>query len=131
MRHLTLLLLLAACAGHDDAPDAQVAGITHTEQIVTLAIGETRELAGGVRVAVVDLPSDSRCPPNVQCIWAGSAAVAITFRAESSDTAATINSGVEPKAFAYRGWHVRLRDVNPGPGQPKESYRITVGVGRD
>jgi hypothetical protein len=131
MRHFTLLLFLAACAGHDDAPDTQAAGVSHTEQVITLSVGDHRDLPGGATIGVSDISSDSRCPANVQCIWAGSAAVAITFSAESSDTAATLNSGVEPKAFSYRGWHVRLRDVNPGPGQPKEGYRVTLGVGRD
>jgi hypothetical protein len=133
-RFLTLLFL-TACAGHDDAPEAQAADLGNTEQVITLAVGESRVLPGGVKVGVVAVPNDSRCPSGVQCIWAGSAAVAISIGFEKADTTATVNSGIDPKTFSYRGWHVVLRQVSPAPtagqGVPTEQYRVTLGVGRD
>lgn len=129
------LLLLAACATHDDAPEAQAADLGNTEQVITLGIGESRTLAGGATVGVVAIPTDSRCPTGVQCVWAGSAAVAISIRMSQADTVATVNSGIEPRSFSFGNWHVVLRGVSPGPtagqGVPRDQYRVTLGVGRD
>lgn len=130
-----LLALLIGCGSHDDAPEPQSADLGNTEQVVTLAVGESRVLPGGVKIGVVAVANDSRCPSDVQCIWAGSAAVAISLGFDRADTTATVNSGIEPRTFSFRGWHVALREVSPAPtagqGVPRESYRITVGVGRD
>ena len=53
-------LLLAACA---TAPTAGPMG-------PTARIGETARV-GGLQVRPIRLLEDSRCPPRVQCIWAG------------------------------------------------------------
>ncbi len=132
---LSLLTLLTACAAPDNGSAGQAGDVSGTEQVATLSIGETHSFAGGAKVTIVAIPSDSRCPSGVQCIWAGSAAVAITLSLDGADTTATVNSGIDPKTYSFRSWHVVLRGVTPGPsaGQPvpTESYRVTVGVGRD
>jgi hypothetical protein len=71
----------------------------------------------------------------VQCVWAGSAAVAVSIRIGEADTTGTVNSGIDPKSFSFKKWHVVLRGVSPTPtvGEaiPAAQYRVTLGVGRD
>lgn len=136
MRRLMPLLFLVACGGGpDSAGEAQQIVTPGTEQVITLAVGEHRDLPGGVTLGLTAVPSDSRCPRNVTCVWAGSAAVTLSLESGSSDTTATINTGVDPRQFTWRRWHVRLREVTPSPdagvGSPRDAYRVTVGVGRD
>ena len=133
---LIALLFVAACGGGQDSAGAAQEIVTPgTEQVVTLTVGEQRDLPGGITLGLTAVPSDSRCPRNVTCVWAGSAAVTLSLKSGSSDTTATINTGVDPRQFTWRGWHVRLRDVTPSPdagaSTPRDAYRVTVGVGRD
>lgn len=135
-RPLFAILFLAGCGGGQDSASAAQEIVTPgTEQVITLAVGEQRDLPGGITLGLTAVPSDSRCPRNVTCIWAGSAAVTLSLKSGSSDTTATINTGVDPRQFTWRGWHVRLREVTPSPdagaSNPRDAYRVTVGVGRD
>jgi hypothetical protein len=73
-------LSLAACSSvassGDDAASARVAdGAT-----VQLDPGEVATLADGSTLRYERLVNDSRCAPDVQCVWAGDAEVAFTWR---------------------------------------------------
>jgi len=54
-----LLLSVAACATVPPAPPGPVAGLGQVAQVA------------GVRIRPIALVEDSRCPVNVQCVWAG------------------------------------------------------------
>ncbi len=47
--------------------DAELAA----EGIVAVGIGETADLGGGLIVRPMDVKEDSRCPADVECVWAG------------------------------------------------------------
>lgn len=134
-RYSALLLLLTGCAGSQDpATVGQAAGLPAGEQEVRLAIGETRTLPGGARLSLTAVPGDSRCPRDVACVWAGSVAATLHLTAGYADTTATINSMMEPRAFAFRGWRVALLGASPDPEAgtpiPPESYRVSLTVSR-
>jgi hypothetical protein len=73
MRRMTtaLLALLAGCAAPAAAPGAPAgqdeAGATG---VVTVRLGGTARL-GGVSVRPIAVVEDSRCPGDVECVWAG------------------------------------------------------------
>lgn len=48
---------------------------SQASQSLKLAIGNHATLADGSRLTYVQLINDSRCPPNVQCVWAGNAEI--------------------------------------------------------
>jgi hypothetical protein len=136
MRQLSVLLLLTACAGTQDAaPAGQDVSLPGGDKEVTLAIGETRQLPGGARLTLTAVPGDSRCPRDVVCVWAGSLAATLRLTGGSAETTATINSLTEPRSFVYRGWRLELRTVTPDPTAgvpiPRGAYRVTVGVSRE
>jgi hypothetical protein len=136
MRYLSVLALLAACSGTQDAaPAGQEVALPGGNQEITLAIGEVRQLPGGSSLALTAVPDDARCPRNVVCVWEGSIAATLRLTAGSADTTATISSHGEPRAFTFRGWRVALRGASPEPDAgvpiPAESYRVTVVVSRE
>ena len=53
---------------------------------VQLGIGETARLADGSRLSYLRLVNDSRCPPDVQCVWEGDAEIALQWRAAGTGT---------------------------------------------
>lgn len=83
------VLLLAACAPAADAPadppappqgelaqrieadldrlDTELAA----EGVVAVALNETADLGGGLTVTPLEVLEDTRCPANVDCVWAG------------------------------------------------------------
>ena len=75
------LLLLGACS--------TVAGEGHAVpmgQPFGLRPGETATLADGGTLRYERLVNDSRCPPDVQCIWAGDAEVAFAWTPRGAAT---------------------------------------------
>jgi hypothetical protein len=83
-----LLLLLAACGTVPGVP-ARSADFGNPE---TWAVGETRTFPDGLAVTL-DRIDDSRCKPNVQCIWAGELAPVLTLRGGGLQVTRTVSLG--------------------------------------
>lgn len=64
--------LLCACAVRPDAGILAPDGAT-----IDLGPGQIARLSNGGAIRYVRLVNDSRCPPDVQCVWAGDAVVAL------------------------------------------------------
>ncbi len=47
---------------------------------VTLGLGQSARLSDGSQLSYTSLINDSRCAPNVQCIWAGDAEIALRWK---------------------------------------------------
>lgn len=71
----TLLLcsLLAACAYPYNVGVVAADGAT-----VELVPGQSASLPDG-KLRYIRIVNDSRCPPNVQCVWAGDAVIALQW----------------------------------------------------
>lgn len=112
---------------------AGMLGCAHTiepGQPFTLAVGDQARVSSAT-VALEDLVEDSRCPEEVQCIWAGQAkfAVALTERGERA-AGEVVLPGEPIPAGAYT---IELVEVAPAPttqGIPKERYAATLVVRR-
>ncbi len=76
--------------------------------VVAAKIGETADLGGGLVVRPLEVLEDSRCPNNVQCIWAGR----LRLRASVSGSDVELILG-EPAQTA-RG-AILLAVASPGP----------------
>lgn len=78
--HLVLAsALLAGCNTTPAAGPSDADTVADGSQI-RLGIGETARLADGSRLDYLRLANDSRCPPHVQCVWAGDAEIALRWR---------------------------------------------------
>lgn len=83
-----LLSLLAGCAatpGSDDATASEGAAVSN-EGRFQLGLGESKRLADRSTLSYTGLIDDSRCPPNVQCVWEGNAEIALQWRAPGKGT---------------------------------------------
>jgi hypothetical protein len=77
--------------------------------------------------------SDSRCPTDVQCVWAGDATARIQATVgRMAWTGFDLHSTLEPKAATFRSWEIRLVKVEPSPrsteGIPPGAYVVTLEV---
>ena len=83
-RIANLLLAAALLTGCATAPASDPAADTVADgSEIRLGIGENARLADGSRLAYLRLVDDSRCPPDVQCVWAGDAEIALRWQPAS------------------------------------------------
>ncbi len=99
------------------APVDTTPGTTNTPSVVinpygiiTLKLGETAHFRG-ISITPLNVEEDSRCPKNVQCVWAGTVKVAVR---SDLDSGATINSMVTlGQTTTVDTFGVRLNAVIP------------------
>lgn len=81
-----------------------------------LAVGQTVHLTGtSTTITFEAVPQDSRCPTNVQCVWAGNAEVRLRIATGATHADASVNTGVEPHGVATAEVQVDLLEVTPAP----------------
>jgi len=129
MRHLLLVpaacIALAACA----APAApRPAGTFMLE--LTLERGASAELAPGVTLTFESV-DDSRCPPGVQCVWAGRLGYRFSIRRGGDAPESFTLSPAQPEAApgALAGARILLDTATiPAPPAPGAAivYRATL-----
>jgi hypothetical protein len=115
---LALVLGAAACGSSERAPIEPSASQDATAidavlgQPFTIRIGQTATVAGtNLTVRMLAVPADSRCPTDVQCVWAGNARV--DLRAGGGDV--SLNTHEEPHAVRMGDYRLELTGLTPAP----------------
>ncbi len=128
-RREKVLLVLALVGTFNGCASATVEPSDPSE--TTLAIGE-RGSAAGVSIELVSVDEDSRCPEDVVCVWAGNVKARAIVRIGTTDTAVTLNTGLEPYTVDVGVNRVRIAQVLPrrrsGAAIPRGDYRVTLRV---
>lgn len=102
-------------------------GPTMTAAVTSLGV---QALTQGLMITPVEVVSDSRCPSDVQCIWAGEIEVKTTLATFVAHGEHNMKIGGEPQVFG--DYTVRLIDASPAPVSTKPiapaEYRLTYEV---
>ena len=100
-------LLLAACAA--EAAGVRAGGPRLSDgDSFRMQPGTSVSLPGEGRLHYLHVANDSRCKPDVQCVWAGDAEVAFEWRPDAGGTQAfSLHTGKGAKQHAI-GKHVLL-----------------------
>lgn len=124
MRLLTTLtaLALAACT----TTGAQPANTVADGSSITLAPGQSAQLADDSRIDYIKLTGDSRCRPDVQCVWAGDATIAMRWT-PMSDTAQDfeLHTTLDPKSFTAGQRTITLTALERGDA-PKATLQVDL-----
>jgi hypothetical protein len=110
MRVLFLSLILTLIFGSALTAAAQ------TTQQITLPAGKQKIVTRDkLKIKFVSV-EDSRCPKDVNCVWAGNAKVTIkvTNRRGESKTF-DLNTNLETKSVKFEGYEIKLGSVTPYP----------------
>jgi hypothetical protein len=115
-----------------------------TDDKISATMGETFELAindiayiesADLLVHFVNVTEDSRCPSDVQCIWAGQVTVVIELRQNSTNTelgnlSLTMSGASNPPTSTIEGYKIKLLRVDPYPISTRplqiSDYRVTL-----
>ena len=134
---------LAACNGTDatapqlapESPATAAASRTATlDQPFELRVGQQVTIAGeALTVSFEGVPSDSRCPTGVQCIWAGDATVQVVLSKDGKAAGFELHTNLEPRTATYLNYTIELVSLAPYPtakGGPiaQSQYRATFIV---
>jgi hypothetical protein len=91
--------------------------------------------AQGTVVTFRQVVSDSRCPINAMCVWAGEATVAITVRRTGQEARYELQMtplDVSKRTVTHQGVTIEFQALQPHPvgGQPtdRDSYRLTIEI---
>lgn len=83
---------------------------------VTLGLGQAVVLTGeDLSVGFDAVRSDSRCPPDVQCVWEGDATVAVSLAHPATGPRTVVDlhtNGRFQRSTEYAGYQVELRALN-------------------
>jgi len=130
---LAVLLIpaLAACASATDSgsdpvePEGTVVD-ARVGQTFRLRAGATARLDNGVLVFFRGATDDSRCPTDVQCVWAGDATLHLRAASTRRDTwtTLTLHTDVLPRSGDFDGRTLTVVDLAPGP---RAGQRIATG----
>ena len=128
-----LCLALSTCALSACATQAQTApsepghpgaSMIQDGQTFSMHTGETVTLADHSALRYVRLVNDSRCPPGVQCIWAGDAEVAFEWTpANGAADAFSLHTGKDPRSHDLAGRRVSLVSLERGEA-PTAQLRV-------
>ncbi|MBD2325986.1 hypothetical protein [Alkalinema sp. FACHB-956] len=76
--------------------------------------------------------TDSRCPIEVDCYWAGNAEVKLTLQRKRKRTTAIFKTAERDHVVQYRGYAIRLTKLSPDRQSGKtiapEDYRATLAI---
>jgi hypothetical protein len=108
---VTLALALAACGGSTEPPP--VSGGTE----VILELGQAARLSGTSITVALRSVDDSRCRPDVVCVWEGNARIVVDLsEAAGPEIAAELNTHPTlPQALTFRYVRIELTELEPLP----------------
>ncbi|NKY57521.1 hypothetical protein [Nocardia flavorosea] len=127
---LGVMTVAAGCASAEPAPPPELG----TE--FTLSGGDTAVLdAGRVTVLFRDVPEDSRCPAEVNCVREGDATVLTEVTVDGARSAHELHSNPQfSTEVRTGGYRIALRSMQPAGSSseiPLPDYRVNLLVTRE
>jgi hypothetical protein len=125
---LGCLLLLGSLSATGTAYAKRRKPVTHFRSEVKLSPGQEISVTPTkLRIKFIVVETDSRCPTDVACVWAGNAAIKLQLRGLGKSKSVTLNTS-QGKPFVsetiYQGYTVKLVDLSP---RPRSTQKIAPG----
>jgi hypothetical protein len=111
-----ILALFLACGGSAQTGDTMQARVGQEFQI---KVGQRIKLVGeDLEVGFTGVPEDSRCPVDVNCVWAGNAQVTLDLLQDKCTSIVTLNTHQRSQAAEegkVKGYLLKLVTLEPSP----------------
>lgn len=140
MRTLASLLVIAggfiACSSPKPLEQSDLNQQVAAGDTIRLQYGESVALGdSGARIVFRSVQTDSRCPVDVTCVWAGDAHVEIEGISPDGGThSLDLHTAIEPLEAEFAGYRLRLIEVRPARMegvlvQPSD-YSVRLAISR-
>lgn len=103
---LPILLLISLFAGFIQAK-------TQADNRVTVKIREQKSVDKQLSIKFVEMVSDSRCPADVRCVWAGNAKIKVELINRGKSQIFELNTGMKPQSIVFGGYEVKIVTLEP------------------
>lgn len=113
MKHSLRFVLPFAVAACARATPAVV--VAEPDRPFALAPEGMATLADGATLRYTSLVEDSRCRPDVQCVWAGTVRVAVAIVRGTSTRIDTVDLTRAPRSTRVGDWSLRFAAFDPAP----------------
>lgn len=104
-----------------------------TERIEVKNGGQKVSKNGRITVKFVELIEDSRCPADVNCVWAGIARIKVRLIRGRKTSEVELNT-MDKKSTLFHGWTFALTDLQPRQSTTSKyspsAYTATITVSR-
>jgi hypothetical protein len=137
IRILTITLVLVAAACMSTTQPGTSGSITPTIQVgvgseFDISVGQQARIQGSeIVIRFRGVTNDSRCPSDVQCVWAGNAVAGFDLSGAGQSDAA-LNTTLDPKFVRYGGYTITLVGLKPVPKSgsaiPSLDYVATLRI---
>ena len=131
MRKLNALLLSVLLLGTLSPVSAKTYGFVKRQKVVEVQISHEKFLSG-FKIKFVDMLDDSRCPKDVNCVWAGNARISVEVSKKGKTKTFELNSNMSPQTVAFDGYEFKLTKLTPEPASNirirKDGYVATISV---
>lgn len=96
-----------------------------TGQDFALNAGQSARITGTpITVTFRSVSQDSRCPSDVQCVWAGDGAIMLGLQSTAvASQETTLHTTLDPKFVDYSGYRIRVVGLAP---YPKSTTKISA-----
>ncbi|MBI1938016.1 MAG: hypothetical protein HYS25_07805 [Ignavibacteriales bacterium] len=99
---------------------------------VHLNNGETVEINKSITIKFDGVASDSRCPEDAICVWAGNGEVNLTLTSGGKSEKKIINTTLEPRSISYGDYLIEIKALYPYPRTDRkinpEDYNIDLTI---
>ena len=142
MRISLAALMVATLAACSTSTSTEVSTTSQNSQTVSQQeVGKAFGMKIGDAIAVNDLrltfqrvESDSRCPSDVVCVWAGDGEIALKIEQSGKAAVAALHTTLEPKKTEWNGYTIQLVSLAPAPKSTAQidpaDYRAEILVTR-
>lgn len=86
---------------------------TQNPRQITVKVNEQKNIDKNVSVKFVSLVSDSRCPADVDCVWAGNAKLKIELSERGAVKVFEVNTGLNPRSITFAGYELKIVALEP------------------
>lgn len=88
---------------------------------VEVQINKEVTVAGGLKIAFIELVEDSRCPTDVNCIWAGNAKIKVRVTKNGRSKVLELDTLTRGMTPSYGNYQLKLKELTP---KPRSNIRI-------
>jgi hypothetical protein len=131
---LTASLAIAACSSNPTTTEPVVYSRAEVADSINIRVGRTI-IVDGTRIRFDVVESDSRCPMDVVCVWAGDAVARFVVEqsgAPSSAVTLQLHATLQPKSGSALGFRIELLTLQPYPrastGTKPDEYIASVRI---
>ena len=93
----------------------------HTDTVRVQVHKEKRFPRSKMSVRFIELMEDSRCPVDVNCVWAGNAKIKVRISKNRHSEVVTLETNGSDKSVNFEGHTIRLVELTP---KPRSNVRI-------